>query len=167
MGPLHTNRCYSKVIQSTKQGKKSNLGNKLNLMIDNDGLLRCNGRYDNVNLTESVKYPKLLHKSEHYTRLVIEDYHSKLLQSGVSQTLACTRREYWIPHGRSQVKKILNQCRVCHHNEGNPLRFPECLLGIQRELMKLCPSSILGSITLGLCTLNITVMLQTTKQNQG
>ena len=39
------NRCYSEVIQSTKQGKRSDLGNKLNLMIDNDVLLRCKGRY--------------------------------------------------------------------------------------------------------------------------
>ena len=104
------NSCYPKVIQSTKQGNKSDLGSKLNLMIDNDGLLQCKGRYNNVNLTEGARYPKLLHKSEHYTRLVIEDYHSKLLHSGVSQTLAHTRKEYWIPHGRSQVKKVLNQC---------------------------------------------------------
>ena len=114
------NRCYPKVIQSTKQGNKSDLGSKLNLMIDNDGLLQCKGRYDNVNLTEGARYPKLLHKSEHYTRLVIEDYHSKLLHSGVSQTLAHTRKEYWIPHGRSQVKKVLYQCRVCRRTEGNP-----------------------------------------------
>ena len=112
------------MIQSTKQGKKSDLGNKLNLVIDNDGLLRCKGRYDNVNLTDGARYPKLLHKSEHYTRLVIEDYHSKLLHSGVSQTLAHTRKEYWIPHGRSKVKKVLNQCRVCRRTEGNPYKMP-------------------------------------------
>ena len=117
------NRCYPQVIQSTKQGKKSDLGNKLNLVIDNDGLLRCKGRYDNVNLTDGARYPKLLHKSEHYTRLVIEDYHSKLLHSGVSQTLAHTRKEYWIPHGRSKVKKVLNQCRVCRRTEGNPYKM--------------------------------------------
>ena len=102
----------------------SDLGNKLNLVIDNDGLLRCKGRYDNVNLTDGARYPKLLHESKHYTRLVIENYHSKLLHSGVSQTLAHTWKEYWIPHGRSKVKKVLNQCRVCCRTEGNPYKMP-------------------------------------------
>ena len=118
------NKCYSEVIQSTKQGKRSDLGNKLNLMIDNDGLLRCKGRYDNVNLEETTKYPKLLPKGEHYIRLVIEDYHCKFLHSGVSQTLAHTRKEYWIPHGRSQVKKVLKHCRICRRTEGNPFKMP-------------------------------------------
>lgn len=94
-------------------------------MIDSNGLLRCKGRYCNVGLSENAKHPKLLHKEDHYMRLVIEDYHCKYLHSGVSQTLAHTRKEYWVPSGRAQVKKILNQCRVCRCTEGNPFKMPK------------------------------------------
>ena len=62
--------------------------------------------------------------TEHYTKLVIDDYHSKFLHSGVSQT-SQTRKKYWIPHGRSQVKKVLSQCRVCCWTEGNPFKMPK------------------------------------------
>jgi len=68
-------------------------------VIDDDGILRCKGRYENVDVADNTKYPKLLHKKEHYTKLVIEDYHNKFLHSGVSQTLSHTRKEYWIPQG--------------------------------------------------------------------
>ena len=117
-------RCYSEVIQMIKQGKKTNIGDELNLVINDDGLLRCKGRYDNVGLSEDARYPKLLHKNDHYTKLVIEYYHGMYLHSGVTQTLAHTRKEYWIPQGRSQVKTTLNQCRVCRRTEGNPFRMP-------------------------------------------
>ena len=83
-------KCYSEVVQDIKQGKRNDLVDKLNLIIDNDGIVQCRGRCENVDMAEGVKCPKLLHKDEHFTRLVIEDYHSKCLHSGVSQTLAHT-----------------------------------------------------------------------------
>ena len=100
-------KCYSEVVQDIKQGKQNDLVDKVNLIVDNDGIVRCRGRYENVDMAEGVKCPKLLHKESHIMRLVIEDYHSKCLHSGVSQTLAHTWKEYWIPSGCSQVKKIL------------------------------------------------------------
>ena len=56
---------------------------------------------------------------------MIEDYYSKFLHSGVSHTLAHIRKEYWIPSGQSQVKKILNWCTVCLRAEGNPFKMPK------------------------------------------
>ena len=114
---------------------------KLNLIVDNGGIVQHRGRYENVDMAESVKCPKLLHKDERFTRLVIEDNHSKCLHPVVSQTLA--RKEHWIPSGHSQVKKILNQCRACHRSEGNPFKMPrmppwpkETLLGLRRFIAR-------------------------------
>jgi len=129
-------------------------------MIDSDGLLGYKGKYDNVDFVESVKYTKLLPEGEYYTKLIINDYHSKLLHLRVSQTLVHTWKEYWILHGRSQVKKILNLCRVCCCTEGNPFRCPECLLGQKRESTKPYALNILDLITLDLCTLSSILMFQ-------
>jgi len=62
-------------------------------MIDSEGLLRCKGRYDNVDLAESVKYPKVLPKGEYYTKLIINDYHSRLIHlAGIPNTCAHMER---------------------------------------------------------------------------
>ena len=63
-------------------------------------------------------------KDAYFTRLVIEDAHSKVLHSGVLQTLSTIRQEYWIPQGRAVVKKALKDCRVCRCVEGAPFAMP-------------------------------------------
>ena len=81
--------------------------------------------HENAELTQGSRYPKLLPAKEYYTRLVIEDCHCKTIHSGVSQTLAETRKGYWIPQGRSQVKKVLNSCKVCRRVEGGSFSMPK------------------------------------------
>ena len=118
-------KCFSDIIQDIKQGKRNNLKDQLNLQLDADGVIRCHGRYENTNLTQEVKYPKLLVRGEHYTSLVIRDYHKGAFHAGVSQTLAQVRTEYWIPRGRSQVKRELNRCTICRRAEGHPFKMPK------------------------------------------
>ena len=118
-------KCYSEVIQDTKCGKRNNLKDQLNLQLDDGGLIRCHGRYENANLNKEVKYPKLLPRGEHYTNLVIRDYHKRAFHAGVSQTLVQIRTEYWIPRGRSQVKRELNQCTICRRVEGHAFKMPK------------------------------------------
>ena len=112
---------YSEVICSIKGGRKNNIKHQLNLQLDMKGLLRWQGRLANAELSQAAKYPKLLPKDAHFTQLVIEDVHRRVLHSGVSQTLATVRQEYWIPHGRAIIKRILKICRVCRRVEGTPL----------------------------------------------
>ena len=86
---------------------------QLNLWLDWNGILRCHGRFENAELTQASKFPKLLPKDDHFTRLIMEDVHIRVLHSGVSQTLAKVQIEYWIPHERVAVKKVMRNCRVC------------------------------------------------------
>ena len=99
-------------------------------MIDDHGILRCKGRYQNSELTHGAKYPKLLPPKEHYTRLHIEEAHRKIFHSGVSQILAEIREEYWIPKGRSQVKTVAKCVKLLR--EG-PTGCHKCLHGQKRE----------------------------------
>ena len=148
-------KCYSEVVQDIKQGKRNDLVDKLNLIIDNDGIVWCRGRYENVDMAEGVKCPKFLHKDEHFTRLVIEDYHSKCLHLGVSQTLAHTRKENWIPSGRSQVKKILNQYRVCRRSEGNPFKMPRMPPWPKERVNEALPFEFTGLVYFGPLYVNV------------
>ena len=115
---------YFEVICSIKSGRKNNIKHQLNLQLDTNGLLRCQGRLVNAQLSQAAEYPKLLPKDAHFTQLVIKDAHCRILHSGVSQTLATVRQEYWIPHGRAIIKKILKNCRVCRRVEGTPFAMP-------------------------------------------
>ena len=38
-----------------------------------------------------------------------------------------------VPQITGQVKKVLNQCRVCQRMEGNPFKMPRMPLGLRRE----------------------------------
>ena len=98
----------------------------MNLQWDDDGLLQCHGRYGNAtSLNQAAKCPKLLPKNEHYTKLVIEDYHRRVFHTGVPQTLAQLRLEYWVPHGRSAVRlKLLRQCKTCCRRKGSAYKLP-------------------------------------------
>ena len=116
---------YADIIKRMKGGRRCNLKEQLNLIIDDQGVLRCQGRHENAELTQGSRYPKLLPAKEYYTRLVIEDCHCKTMHFGVSQTLTETRKGYWIPQGRSQVKKVLNSCQVCRRVEGGSFSMPK------------------------------------------
>ena len=117
-------KSYSDVIDKVQQGRKNNTIHQLNLQLDSNGLLRCHGRFRNADLTQGAKFPKLLPKDEYFTQLVINDVHTKILHSGVSQTLATIQQMYWIPHGRTAVKKVLSNCRICRRVEGHPFAMP-------------------------------------------
>ena len=115
---------HSDIIDEVKKRKGSNVKDQLNLQQDESSVLRCHGRFKNAELTQGARYPKFLPKDDYFTRLVIEDHHRRVLHSGVSQTLAQIRYEYWIPRGCAMVKKVLKDCRICKRVEGNPFVMP-------------------------------------------
>ena len=81
------------------------------------GISRCSGRLQNANLSEPAKYPKLLPRCEHFTHLLIQYVHERLIHCGVSHTLASLRQEYWILKGRMEVKTVISRCLVCRRQE--------------------------------------------------
>ena len=66
------------------------------------GILRCYGQFANamIMISEDIKYPKLLPRYEHFTNLLINNVHQRLIYAGVAHTLSEVREEYWIPQIR-------------------------------------------------------------------
>lgn len=108
------NNSFSHVFNDIQQKARNALVTQLGLRITSDGLLKCYGIFG-----------ILLPKTEYFTRLTIEAAHKTVLHSGVSHTLAQVRQRYWVPHGRSTVKKIIKGCTTCRKWEGGPYRMPE------------------------------------------
>ena len=118
------NRQYLNVLNDMRKGKRNNLQRQLGLQIDEWGLLRCYGRYSNANLSFNAKYPKVIPRLEYFTHLVIKDAHERMLDSGVSHTLAQVRQEYWIPQGKRETKRVVSRCTICRRYEGPPYALP-------------------------------------------
>lgn len=76
------------------------------------------------NLPEHSVFPQLLPRNHVFTCLVLKSFHEKLIHEGVSHTLAANRREFWIPHGRPAVKRVLLNCLRRRRHKGDPCRIP-------------------------------------------
>ena len=58
---------FADTLRMIVKGEQCNLKDQLNLMIDEQGVIRCQGRYQNAELSQGAKCPKLLPRKEHYT----------------------------------------------------------------------------------------------------
>lgn len=97
---------------------------QFDLFTDDNGLIRCCGRFENSTLPYSTKYPLFLPRKAHFTILIVINAHSRVLHNGVKETLTEIRRKYWIVKGRSLVRSIIHRCVVCKRHEGASFRTP-------------------------------------------
>ena len=93
---------------------------QLQLFKDENGVLRVRTRFENAHIPYDSKYPKLLPKNSHLTKLIVLDRHERLFHSGVSHTLNQVRQEFYFPTGRRVVRNILGGCLVCVRLKANP-----------------------------------------------
>ncbi|XP_061176063.1 uncharacterized protein LOC133185014 [Saccostrea echinata] len=115
---------YSDIKIALKENRRNNLVSQLGLVLDQEGIIRCIGRLEDAQLSEGARTPILLPRKNHVTGLIIDYIHKKSFHVGVSQTLSLVRQEYWIPQGRSEVRRIIQKCTVCKRFEGGPYKMP-------------------------------------------
>lgn len=92
----------------------------LNLYLDENHVLRVEGRLAYLMLLEEAKHPIILPASHPFTRLVIVHYHEKLLHAGAQTTLNAIREEFWPIFARSKVKGIVHKCVNCRKAHPKP-----------------------------------------------
>ena len=118
---FETRRCII-----NKSSSKDNIINSLGLQLDEDGIIRCHGRFTNaINMPEETKKPIYLPKKEHWTKLLIKEFHERLFHVGTSHALSQMRYIYWIPQGRATVKAVIYKCGVSRKYNGGPYKMPK------------------------------------------
>lgn len=85
----------------------------LHPFIDHQGLLRVGGRLRKADISYDQKYPIILPKRSHLTKLIVNHAHHHTLHGNVQLMLNMLRLKYWIINGRSSVKQIIHQCTIC------------------------------------------------------
>ncbi|KRZ23770.1 hypothetical protein T4B_3695 [Trichinella pseudospiralis] len=93
---------------------------QFNLCLDEDGILRVGGRLTFAELPQETRNPILLPHGDEVVKLLIQHVHEQQLYAGVNQTLAATRRRFWITRGRSVVKDVVRKCVVCGRATASP-----------------------------------------------
>lgn len=91
---------------------------RLNLFLDDVGLLRVGGRLRNAELPYEARHPLLLPKSGHFVELLIRDRHVKNCHAGLNGLLACLQRDFWVLSARRAARSVIFKCIPCYRLKG-------------------------------------------------
>ena len=107
-------------VQPVMKGdsKYEHLVHQLGLFTDERGIICSRSRLQKSMPPYETKSPMLLPRNNHFTKLVIEDCHSQVLQCGVKDTLVELRTQFWVLRGRQYVKFLIHHCLVCKKMTG-------------------------------------------------
>ncbi|GFY02635.1 integrase catalytic domain-containing protein [Trichonephila clavipes] len=115
---------YSQEISHLKYHKPIPRSSKLislNIFLDEDEILRVGGRLTKQpTLSFDQKFPIIILKHHPITTLVIRQFHFRGFHSGTQMTLSLIRQHYWIPDGRSTVRREIKQCIECCRFNSKP-----------------------------------------------
>lgn len=115
---------FPDVLNSLEHQTKNPLVQQLRLFLDDDGLVRCAGRFSKrEGCTEDERSPILLGKDT-LARLIVLDCHLRTLHGGVGSTLVLVRSQFWIAGGRRFIRGILRFCVTCRRVNGRPYGYP-------------------------------------------
>ena len=92
---------------------------KLDPFLDQNGVLRVGGRIRRANLKEDIKFPILLPRDGHITKLLVQYFHKICKHQGRTTTLNELRSNgYWIIGGTSSVSHYILSCIRCRKLRG-------------------------------------------------
>ena len=93
-------REITNLVSTSPSKNRLTLVRQLQLLLDNEGIVRCGGRIHNAPVSELTKFPYLLSPTHPFTALVVYSIHIKFYHTGIIGTLTAIRQSYWIPRGR-------------------------------------------------------------------
>ena len=98
---------------------------RLNLFLDEDGLIRVRGKLRSTDGLPSLKFPIFLHKNCSLTRVIIEDLHRKIKHVGIYKLMHLLQKEFWVPCALQTIKNIVNKCLVCKKLNGRTIKLSQ------------------------------------------
>ena len=85
--------------------------------VDQEELLRIEGRLQSSFLSEEEKYPIILPSKHHVTHLIIRKVHLITFHGGATLVQSHLSRQFWIVRGRNTIRGVVSHCVQCaRHN---------------------------------------------------
>ena len=94
------------------------LRNDLNLIYDENGLIRGEGRLKLAPLPYDAKTSYLINSEHYLARLIVEYFHRDLKHVTIKQALSELSQKFWICRSRAFVRKVLKDSTLCRRFEG-------------------------------------------------
>ena len=115
---------YLKSPSSFNQTPK--LVSRLNLFLDQKGLIRSKGRIEkNVDLKYDVVNPLVMAKNHHLTKLLIYYAHCQSMHMGLQSTLNYLRiHGLWILKARQAISSVISDYIVCKRYNARSQKYP-------------------------------------------
>ena len=94
-------------LQENKPTPKKSCLKNLTPKVDEDGLIRCDGRLQFAEfLPYSVRFPIILPRGSCTTKLIVKHYHEAGHHiTGTNHTLSNLSTKYWIPAAREEIRQ--------------------------------------------------------------
>ncbi len=111
--------------QDLNKEELTNLSRTFKLTVDDDGLIRVNGRIQNADcIDETSRAPILLPSRHKLADLIIDHEHVMNGHCGRNTVYNTLRQKYWIPDGRFAVRRSWTRCNLCKIKRAKP-DYPE------------------------------------------
>ena len=144
--------CFEKEIVTLSQKKmvmRSSPLVKLDVFLDENGLIRVGGRIRHATLSDEMKHPLLLPSDHEVSWLIIQHLHHKTHHQGRGITCAEVRGHgFWILSLQRTVKKLIRTCVTCCKLRGKPVEQKMADLPEDR-LSPCCPFWFTGCFLFG------------------
>ena len=95
---------------------------RFNLFLDRNNNIRLRAKLDRGKRAEAG-FPLFLPKTSKLTNLIVEHFHLRTLHGGCYVVLNQLRKEFFIQHSLSVVKKILKNCVICRRSNGRTIKL--------------------------------------------
>ena len=89
---------------------------------DENGTLRVHSRLSKTSYPFDMRFPIILPKDSHLTKLLIQEEHKRSGHSGPNHVLYQLRQQFWVVGGKKTVKSAVSVCRKCREENARPLQ---------------------------------------------
>ena len=95
---------------------------KLNPCIDEDGVIRCDGRLKFAEfLPYDTRCPIILPRRHWVTKLIVKNYHERVNHAaGINFILCQLSERFWIIAGREEIREWDHECNQCKKRRNRP-----------------------------------------------
>ena len=85
-----------------------------------EGIVRVGGHLDKAPIPFEARHQVVLSPKHPLSRLLVQDLQKKHFHVEREQTLTLVRQQFWIPRGKSFIRKIVNDCLHCKRRTEKP-----------------------------------------------
>lgn len=96
-----------------KELKKSSKIYNFGSLLDDDQILRMDGRLHNAPIPYDARHPIILHQDSNLSRLLVAEAHRNTIHGGTQLMLNYLRQRFWILQARKLVKQYRSKCVIC------------------------------------------------------